>query len=190
MSARRKNDHCSYCGAPFVADQAWPRACAGCANVSYLNPSPVSVLLLPVDEGLLCVRRDIEPGRGQLALPGGFMEVDETWQEAAVRELEEEAGIVIGAGGRMIIAGDHQDGPRQVNMQLWNWRGFDVINAHEREPAVSVQGMREAVAAIEAGLIDPKPLITDRYPLARLGDALNATRDRPGKFVKAVVLTT
>ena len=35
--------------------------------------------------------------------------------------------------GRLIIAGYHQDGPRQVNMQLWNWRGIDVINAHERE---------------------------------------------------------
>jgi threonine dehydrogenase-like Zn-dependent dehydrogenase len=99
------------------------------------------------------------------------------------------AAELTSAGGRMIIAGYHQDGPRQVNMQLWNWRGFDVINAHERDPAVSVQGMREAVAAIEAGLIDPKPLITDRYPLAHLDDALNATRDRPGKFVKAVVLT-
>jgi threonine dehydrogenase-like Zn-dependent dehydrogenase len=91
-------------------------------------------------------------------------------------------------GGRLIIAGYHQDGPRQVNMQLWNWRGFDVINAHERDPAVSVQGMREAVTAIESGLIDPKLLITHRYPLERLDEALNATRDRPGKFVKAVVV--
>ena len=33
-------------------------------------------------------------------------------------------------GGRLIIAGYHQDGPRQINMQLWNWRGFDVANAH------------------------------------------------------------
>jgi len=33
--------------------------------------------------------------------------------------------------GRLIIAGYHQDGPRQINMQLWNWRGLDVINAHE-----------------------------------------------------------
>jgi threonine dehydrogenase-like Zn-dependent dehydrogenase len=91
-------------------------------------------------------------------------------------------------GGRLVIAGYHQDGPRQVNMQLWNWRGFDVINAHERNPQVSLQGMREAVAAIETGLIDPKPLITHRYPLERLGDALNATRDKPGNFIKAVVL--
>jgi threonine dehydrogenase-like Zn-dependent dehydrogenase len=91
-------------------------------------------------------------------------------------------------GGRLVIAGYHQDGPRQVNMQLWNWRGFDVVNAHERDPQVALQGMREAVAAIEAGCIDPKPLITHRYPLERLADALNATRDKPGNFVKAVVV--
>jgi threonine dehydrogenase-like Zn-dependent dehydrogenase len=98
------------------------------------------------------------------------------------------AGELTREGGRLIIAGYHQDGPRQVNMQLWNWRGFDVVNAHERDPAVSLQGMREAVEAIEKGLMDPKLLITHRYPLERLDDALNATRDRPGKFVKAVVV--
>jgi threonine dehydrogenase-like Zn-dependent dehydrogenase len=91
-------------------------------------------------------------------------------------------------GGRLVIAGYHQDGPRQVNMQLWNWRGFDVINAHERDPAVAVQGMHEAVAAIESGLIDPNMLITHRFPLDRLGEALDATRDKPGNFVKAVVV--
>jgi threonine dehydrogenase-like Zn-dependent dehydrogenase len=91
-------------------------------------------------------------------------------------------------GGRLIIAGYHQDGPRQVNMQLWNWRGFDVVNAHERDPDVSIWGMREAAAAIRDGKIDPSMVITHRYPLDRLGDALDATRDRPGNFVKAVVI--
>jgi threonine dehydrogenase-like Zn-dependent dehydrogenase len=91
-------------------------------------------------------------------------------------------------GGRLIIAGYHQDGPRQVNMQLWNWRGLDVVNAHERDPAVCVQGMREAVAAIESGLIDPKLLITHRFRLDQLAEALDATRDRPGNFIKAVVV--
>jgi len=92
-------------------------------------------------------------------------------------------------GGRLIIAGYHQDGPRQVNMQLWNWRGFDVVNAHERDPQVALRGMREAIDAIEGGVIDPKELITHRYPLEQLDQALNATRDRPGNFVKAVVVT-
>lgn len=89
--------------------------------------------------------------------------------------------------GRLVIAGYHQDGPRQVNMQLWNWRGLDVINAHERDPRVYLEGMREAVAALESGALDPTPLYTHRYPLERLDDALAATRDRPEGFMKALV---
>jgi threonine dehydrogenase-like Zn-dependent dehydrogenase len=89
--------------------------------------------------------------------------------------------------GRLIVAGYHQDGPRQVNMQLWNWRGLDVINAHERDPAVYVRGLREAVAAAAAGRLDPTPLLTHRYRLADLDKALDATRDRPDGFLKALV---
>jgi threonine dehydrogenase-like Zn-dependent dehydrogenase len=89
--------------------------------------------------------------------------------------------------GRLIIAGYHQDGPRQVNMWLWNWRGLDVINAHERDPKVYIQGIREAVDAVACGRLDPSPLYTHRFPLDRLGDALDATRDRPDGFLKALV---
>lgn len=90
--------------------------------------------------------------------------------------------------GRLVIAGYHQDGPRSVNMQLWNWRGLDVVNAHEREPAVYVRGMREAIAAVEDGTIDPALLLTHRMPLERLGEALDATIERPAGFVKALVI--
>jgi len=97
------------------------------------------------------------------------------------------AAELTGEGGRLIIAGYHQDGPRQVNMQLWNWRGFDVVNAHERDPNVAVQGVKDAIEAVRSGLLDPADVITHRYPLEKLDEALNATRDRPGNFVKAVV---
>jgi len=90
--------------------------------------------------------------------------------------------------GRLVIAGYHQDGPRQVNMQLWNWRGLDVINAHERDPKVYMQGIREAVEAVASGRLDPSPLYTHTYPLSRLGEALDATRDRPDGFLKALVV--
>ena len=90
-------------------------------------------------------------------------------------------------GGKLVVAGYHQDGPRQVNMQLWNWRGFDVINAHERDPKVAMRGLREAVDAVADGRIDLEPLLTHAYPLERLGEALDATRDRPDGFLKAVV---
>jgi threonine dehydrogenase-like Zn-dependent dehydrogenase len=89
--------------------------------------------------------------------------------------------------GRLVVAGYHQDGPRQVNMQMWNWRGLDVVNAHERDPAVYLQGMREAVDAVVSGRLDPAPLYTSAYPIERLAAALDDTRDRPGGFVKAVV---
>jgi threonine dehydrogenase-like Zn-dependent dehydrogenase len=90
--------------------------------------------------------------------------------------------------GRLIIAGYHQDGSRQVNMQLWNWRGLDVINAHERDPAVYLRGIRDAVAAVRDGILDLRPLLTHRFPLDRLDDALEAMRTRPDGFLKAVVL--
>ena len=89
--------------------------------------------------------------------------------------------------GKLIVAGYHQDGPRQVNMQLWNWRGMDVINAHERDPQVYAQGIREAVEAVASGRLDPSGLYTHSYPLDRLDEALNATRDRPDGFLKALV---
>jgi threonine dehydrogenase-like Zn-dependent dehydrogenase len=98
------------------------------------------------------------------------------------------AGELIGFGGRLVVAGYHQDGPRQVNMQNWNWKGIDVINAHERDPAVQMQGLREAAEAVASGRLDPEPLYTHRFPLEELGDALAATRDKPEGFVKALVL--
>jgi threonine dehydrogenase-like Zn-dependent dehydrogenase len=97
------------------------------------------------------------------------------------------AGELARVRGRLVIAGYHQDGPRQVNMQLWNWRGLDVVNAHERDPAEYLRGMREAVAAVASGRLDPTPLYTHRFPLAELGTALDATRDRPDGFMKALV---
>jgi threonine dehydrogenase-like Zn-dependent dehydrogenase len=90
-------------------------------------------------------------------------------------------------GGKLIVAGYHQDGPRQVNMQTWNWKGIDVINAHERDPAVCLRGLREAVDAVASGRLDTAPLYTHRYPLDRLADALDATRDKPEGFLKALV---
>ena len=97
------------------------------------------------------------------------------------------AGELVATRGRLVIAGYHQDGPRQVNMQEWNWRGIDVVNAHERDPAAYVAGMRRAVEAVASGRLDPSSLYTHVYPLERLDEALNATRDRPDGFLKALV---
>lgn len=57
--------------------------------------------------------------------------------------------------GRLVVAGFHQDGMRKVNMQLLNWRGIDMINAHEREPSEYTEGMKKAIEAIHSGRMNP-----------------------------------
>lgn len=89
------NSHCSYCGSRYPETEHWPRHCKNCHNNSYLNPLPVVVALLPIENGLIVIRRNIEPQKGTLNLPGGYLELGETWQQGAHRELREETGIDI-----------------------------------------------------------------------------------------------
>jgi threonine dehydrogenase-like Zn-dependent dehydrogenase len=98
------------------------------------------------------------------------------------------AAMLCRVRGRLVIAGFHQDGPRQVDMFLWNWRGLDVINAHEREPAAYVHGMTAALDRVSAGRLEPDPLYTHRLPLARAEEAFELVRLRPAGFVKALVI--
>jgi 8-oxo-dGTP pyrophosphatase MutT (NUDIX family) len=85
--------HCAYCG--FRHDGGpWPRTCGRCGRRSYLNPLPVAIAVQPTGDGVLAVRRNQEPYRTGWALPGGFIELGETWQEALVRELREETGLL------------------------------------------------------------------------------------------------
>jgi threonine dehydrogenase-like Zn-dependent dehydrogenase len=88
--------------------------------------------------------------------------------------------------GRLVIAGYHQDGRRSVDMQLWNWRGIDVVNAHERDPRAYAAGLRDALAAVRSGVLDPQPLLTHRFSLEELGEAYRVSSERPEGFVKAV----
>jgi threonine dehydrogenase-like Zn-dependent dehydrogenase len=93
---------------------------------------------------------------------------------------------LVAEGGRLAIAGYHQDGPRTVDMQTWNWRGIDVVNAHERDLAVQREGVLAAARLVAEGRLDPAPLYRT-FPLARLADAFQAMEERPGGFVKALV---
>ena len=93
-----KNSHCSFCGNRFPEAASWPRRCPACGNASYLNPIPVAVVLVPAAAGLVVIRRNIEPRAGTLTLPGGYIDLGETWQEAGAREVGEETGITIESG--------------------------------------------------------------------------------------------
>ena len=107
----KKNSHCSYCGEEFPDEAPWPRKCAACGISSYLNPIPVVVVLVPVAGGIVVIRRNTEPQRGTLTLPGGYIDLGETWQEGGARELLEETGIdLAGSGMRLYDVMNGLDG--------------------------------------------------------------------------------
>ena len=95
---------CSRCGSTLrfgsVPDEDRHRlACANCGHIVYVNPRLV-VTTLPITESgeIVLIRRGIEPGRGWWAQPGGFLEVDETVNQAAIRETWEETGLLVQPG--------------------------------------------------------------------------------------------
>ena len=91
-------NYCSRCGSPLthgpVANETRDRlACGNCGFIAYLNPRLVVSTLPITDDGrLILIRRGIEPGYNLWAQPGGFLEIDETAHEGAVRETREETG--------------------------------------------------------------------------------------------------
>lgn len=96
---------------------------------------------------------------------------------------------LVAPGGRLVIAGYHQDGPRQVDMQTWNWKAIELVNAHVRRPELRLQGMRGAIDSLASGVFDPNPLYTHRYGLADLDAAFATLASRPPGFTKALVTT-
>jgi ADP-ribose pyrophosphatase YjhB (NUDIX family) len=95
---------CSRCGAPLAfgevdGEDRHRLACAACGHIAYVNPRLV-VTALPITEAgeLVLLRRGLEPGLGSWAQPGGFLEVDETVAEAAIRETFEETGLIVEPG--------------------------------------------------------------------------------------------
>lgn len=95
------NSHCGFCGTAYqkVGTVSWPLKCSSCNNITFRNPIPVAVGMLPfiTNEqkfGLLLVQRGIKPFIGELCLPGGFVDWGESWQEAITREIFEETNVI------------------------------------------------------------------------------------------------
>lgn len=87
-----KDTFCSYCGHEYQG-AIWPRVCGSCNSTVWRNPIPVAIAMVRMDDGILIIRRNIDPQRGKLALPGGFIDFGEDWRVACSRELMEETGL-------------------------------------------------------------------------------------------------
>lgn len=97
------------------------------------------------------------------------------------------AGKMVQAHGMLAIVGYHQGGPRQVDVQMWNWKGIDVLNAHERRMDFLMDCMRRGLAMIEAGKLDTASMITHRFPLSEVDQAFRALHEKHQGICKVIV---
>jgi ADP-ribose pyrophosphatase YjhB (NUDIX family) len=100
---------CSECGAEVslqsVAGEHRERfVCDGCGKTHYQSPSVLVAVYVCVGEKILWIKRGIPPAVGKWAMPGGFMENDETPEAAAARELKEETGIDVDADAMTLVS--------------------------------------------------------------------------------------
>jgi threonine dehydrogenase-like Zn-dependent dehydrogenase len=104
---------------------------------------------------------------------------------AGVQQTLDYATWLTAYGGKLVIAGYHADGPRTVNMQSWNWKGIDVLNAHARAPSVYMSALHGALEQLHGrGMRD---LLTHEFALNSAADAFVTAEMRPAGYIKAVM---
>jgi ADP-ribose pyrophosphatase YjhB (NUDIX family)/ribosomal protein S18 acetylase RimI-like enzyme len=88
--------YCPVCGHTLGTREEGGRlrqACPNCGYVHYVNPVPAVGILIEKDDGIVLIRRNNPPHKGAWTLPSGFIEADESAEEAAIREAYEETGL-------------------------------------------------------------------------------------------------
>lgn len=174
---------CSRCGTalqfgPIVGEERDRLACPGCGFIFYVNPRLV-VTTLPITERgeVMLIRRGIAPGYNMWAQPGGFLEIDETVRDAAIRETLEETGLYVEP---VRIVGLYSRVQAAVVVVVYEARivGGQPITTHESLETrpyapdqipwseiafeTSVRALRDWVASIRPDLALPDPSTINR----------------------------
>ena len=90
--------------------------------------------------------------------------------------------------GQLLLVGYHQsnDGKREVDVELWNYKAIDVINGHIRRMDEKFDAMQVGMEMVSRGDIDLKPYV-QTYALENIAQAFEELDDRKSKLIKAVV---
>ncbi len=164
--------HCPRCGVSLQAAGKKPGsiACAGCGFVYYFNPSVAAAgIILRADGKGLFIRRGKDPGKGMLAMPGGFIDFDETAEDALRREIREEVGVEL-EGVRFLCSAVNRYAYKDVTYRVLDL--FFTACVVEPATATALDDV-ESVLWIEPGTLKPEELA---FPSMRraLGEFLKA----------------
>lgn len=95
---KRRRQFCPFCRNSVIEQQEENGTgrdyCKKCDTIFYDNPLPVVSVILAEGRRIMLVKRKNKPYRGKWCLPSGFAETGESIADAALRELEEETGVL------------------------------------------------------------------------------------------------
>lgn len=97
-------------------------------------------------------------------------------------------GDVTRMSGKVVIVGFHQGEPRQIPLGYWNWMAFQILNAHFREEATILRGMRIGMRLLTSGRLSLEDLVTHRFQLSEVNKAFQTAHEKPEGFVKSTVV--
>jgi L-iditol 2-dehydrogenase len=115
------------------------------------------------------------------------LDADVTFEVTGVEAGLKAAGDATRMSGKLVIVGFHQGAPRAVDLGAWNWMAFQLVNAHFRDPATILRGMRTAMRLLTSGRIVLDDLVTHRFALDDVDRAFATAAEKPPGFVKATV---
>ena len=97
-------------------------------------------------------------------------------------------GDVTRMSGKVVIVGFHQGEPRQIPLGYWYWMAFQILNAHFREEATILRGMRIGMRMLTSGRLSLEDLVTHRFGLSDINKAFLAAHEKPKGFVKSTIV--
>lgn len=137
----------------------------------------VDVFLNPNKENIVDKVFELTDGRG----------ADVVIESTGYQEPLNLATKLVKIRGRIVIFGYHQGGPRTIDVQTWNWKGLDVVNAHERDHDVYIDGMRTGIKLLNNHQLQMEPLVTHFFTIDQINEAFETANAKPNGFIKAVI---
>jgi threonine dehydrogenase-like Zn-dependent dehydrogenase len=113
---------------------------------------------------------------------------DVTFEVTGFQEPLVDVGDATRMAGKVVIVGYHQGGMREIPLGNWNWKALHIVNAHFREVATIMRGMRTGMRLLTSRRLVITDLVTHRFGLDEVGDAFQVAVDKPDGFVKSTVV--